>query len=67
MSLGAVHILFISICTLLAVGTGWWGLRGYFADGSMIGLVYGLLSLVAVPVLLTYGVRVRRKLKDLPV
>ncbi|MEE2777743.1 MAG: hypothetical protein VYE73_13390 [Acidobacteriota bacterium] len=66
MSLGAVHILFITICTVLAVGTGSWGLRGFVADGSILGLVYGLLSLVAVPVLMTYGVRVRRKLKELP-
>ena len=65
MSLASVHILFIAICTLLAVGTGLWGVRSFFAESSTLGLVYGVLSLLAVPVLMLYGVRVRRKLKEL--
>ena len=65
MSLAGFHLLFISATTLLAVGTGVFGLREWFADGSTLGLVYGVLSLVAVPFLLVYGVKVRRKLKEL--
>ena len=65
MSLAGIHLLFISLTTLLAVGTGVFGLREWFADDSTLGLVYGVLSLVAIPFLLVYGVRVRRKLKEL--
>jgi hypothetical protein len=64
MSLGAVHILFISLCTLLAAGTGVWGVRMFVAESSALGLAYGLLSLLAVPALMVYGARVRRKLKE---
>jgi hypothetical protein len=64
-SLAGVHLLFIGLSTLLAIGAGVWGVRGFVADGSTAGLIYGLLSLLAVPLLLVYGVRVRRKLKAL--
>jgi predicted membrane protein len=65
MSLAAIHLLFIALSTLLAIVAGVWGVRDFSATGSVAGLVYGVLSLVAVPVLLIYGVRVRRKLKAL--
>ena len=65
MSLATIHLLFISLSTLLAAGAGVWGVRAFTASGSVAGLVWGVLSLVAVPVLLVYGVRVRRKLKSL--
>jgi len=65
MSLAGFHLLFITVTTLLAVGTGALGLREYFADGSTLGLVYGVLSLLSIPFLLVYGVKVRRKLKAL--
>jgi hypothetical protein len=65
MSLAAVHLLFIALSTMLAIVAGVWGLRDYAATGGAVGLVFGVLSLVAVPVLLVYGVKVRRKLKQL--
>ena len=65
MSLATIHLLFIALSTLLAIGAGVWGMSDYSATGSVMGLVWGVLSLVAVPVLLIYGVRVRRKLKAL--
>ena len=65
MSLAGFHLLFIAFSTLLAAGTGVFGLRAWFASGSTLGLVYGVLSLIAIPLLLVYGVRVRRKLKAL--
>lgn len=65
MSLAAVHLLFIALSTLLAAGVGVWGVRDFVADGSVTALLYGVLSLAAVPVLLVYGVRVWRKLKTL--
>jgi hypothetical protein len=65
MSLAAIHLLFIALSTLLAAGAGVWGVRDFAATGNLAGLVFGVLSLLAVPVLLVYGVRVRRKLKSL--
>jgi hypothetical protein len=65
MSLASIHLLFISLSTLLAIGAGIWGLSAFAATGNMPGLIYGGLSLLAVPLLLVYGVRVRRKLKAL--
>jgi len=65
MSLAAIHLLFIGLSTLLAAGAGVWGVREFSASGSVAGLMFGVLSLAAVPVLLVYGVRVRRKLKAL--
>jgi hypothetical protein len=65
MSLATIHLLFIALSTLLAIGAGVWGVRDYVANASASGLVYGVISLAAVPVLLTYGVRVWRKLRAL--
>lgn len=65
MSLRAFHILFIAVSTLLAAGTGAWGVQAFVAEGSRGGLVYGVLSLLMVPVLVVYGVRVRRKLWEI--
>jgi hypothetical protein len=55
----------MSLSTLLAVGIGAWGLSAYAGSESLSGLIYGVLSLLAVPLLLVYGVKVRRKLKAL--
>lgn len=65
MSLASVHLLFIALSTLLAIGAGAWGVRAFSETGSTWALVYGLLALAAVPLLLIYAVRVRRKLKAL--
>ncbi len=65
MSLASFHILFIGMSVLLAAVCGLWGIRAFVAEGSASGLAFGILSLLAVPVLVVYGVRVRRKLKEL--
>jgi len=65
MSLAAIHLVFIALSTLLAAGAGVWGVQIFAATGDATGLTFGVLSLAAVPVLLVYGVRVRRKLKAL--
>ena len=66
MSLAAIHLLFIALSTLLADRRRRLGrARVRRHRGACSGLVYGVLSLVAVPLLLVYGVRVRRKLKAL--
>jgi hypothetical protein len=65
MSLAAIHLVFIALSTLLAGFSGAWGMNSFSTTGSVAGLAFGVVSLLAVPVLLVYGVRVRRKLKAL--
>ena len=65
MSLAVFHIFFIVVSILLALGAGLWGVGSYASQGGASALVFGLLSLAAVPVLTVYCVRVRAKLKAL--
>ena len=65
MSLAAFHIVFIVASLLLALFAGVWGVRTYAADGSAVALTFGILSLLATPVLAVYGVKVRAKLREL--
>ncbi len=67
MSLASFHIFFIAVSTLVALVAGVWGVSSFASDDSILALVFGVLSLVAVPVLAIYGVRVRAKLKALSV
>ncbi len=66
MSLSTFHLFFISLSTLVALGAGAWGVSTYGSEDSVSALVFGLLSLAAVPVLVVNGVKVRTKLKSLP-
>ena len=65
MSLSNFHLLFISISVILAVTVGVWGVFTFTRGGEAMPLVLGVVSLVAVPVLCTYGLRVRVKLREL--
>ena len=65
MSLVAFHIFFIVVSILLALSTGVWGVSSFVSEGDKSALVFGLLSLAAVPVLAAYLVKVRAKLKAL--
>ena len=65
MSLAAFHIFFIVVSTLIALVAGVWGVENFASEGSASSLVFGLLSLLAVPVLVVYCVKVRAKLKAL--
>lgn len=65
MSLGSFHLVFISLSILLALGAGVWGMNEWSAERSVTALVFGILSLISVPVLAVYAVRVREKLKAL--
>ena len=67
MSLAAFHIFFIVVSILLALGAGVWGVGSFASEGGVSSLVFGLLSLAAVPVLAVYCVKVRAKLKELVV
>ena len=55
MSLKQFHILFIAISTLLAMGFGEWCVQAYLAGESNGYLAFGVLSYVAVGILIVYA------------
>lgn len=67
MSLKIVHIVFITLSVVLSAGLGAWGVERYVADGSLGGLAFGALFFVTGAVLLVYGVRFWRKMREMRV
>lgn len=65
LSLRSFHLFFIAVSILLAVWVGAWGVRSWMATRSLGDLALGALFFVLGFVLVLYGLRVRRKLKDL--
>ena len=64
MSLKTFHVVFVALCTILAIGFGVWAIRDYKASGEMASLVLGVLSLCGAVALLVYGRWFLRKLKN---
>jgi len=64
MSLKAFHIFFIATSALLAVGVGMMSLQAFLERRAMEQLGWGLVSFAAAAALIVYGVRIRRKLKE---
>jgi hypothetical protein len=63
MSLKALHILFVTISTLLAVGFGLWCMAE-FREGHGAGYaVAAAVSFLSAPALVVYGVYFLRKLQ----
>ncbi len=67
MSLKIFHIVFITLSVVLSAGLGAWGIQGYMANGSIQGLVLGVLFFVMGAALLVYGVRFWKKMKEMRV
>ena len=65
MSLKIVHICFIALAVLLSAGLAAWGVESYLDEGSTQGLVLGVLFFVTGAVLLVYGVRFWKKMKEI--
>ncbi len=66
MSLKAVHLVFVTLLTALALGCGVWKLRRYFSEGgSAPDLVWGLVSLLAAIAVVVYGRYFLKKLKTI--
>lgn len=63
MSLKAFHIFFVFICTLLAVGVGFWGIRDYTIAGHVDTLIAGIGSLLGAVGFVVYGVWFLKKLR----
>ena len=66
MSLKAIHIVFISAATLLAIGFSGWSLNNFFVPegGSKTDLFFGIGSAVAAVALMVYGVYFLKKLRN---
>jgi steroid 5-alpha reductase family enzyme len=65
LSLRSFHVFFIAVSVLLSAGVAAWGVRSWRATGSGSDLAFGGMFLGVGIVLALYGVRVRRKLRDL--
>lgn len=65
LSLRSFHLFFIAASIALAVLVGVWGIQGWRASQSGGDLAFGVFFLVVGIVLAVYGVRVRKKLRDL--
>jgi hypothetical protein len=65
MSLKALHIIFITASTLLALGFAGWAVRGYLATGGTADLCYAIGSGLSAIALLVYGKYFLRKLRHI--
>lgn len=65
MSLRIFHIVFIVVCFMLCLFVAGWGVRQYAVEGSTSGLTIGGIFFLCGVVLIIYGVRTFKKLKDL--
>ena len=67
MSLKIFHVVFIALSVVLSAALGAWGVQRWLAEGSSGGLAMGVLFFVTGAVLLVYGVRFWKKMKELSV
>lgn len=67
MSLKAFHIFFITLCVLMSAGLGAWGVNDYARGGGGQSLTLGVIFFLTGAVLLVYGVRFWKKMKELRV
>jgi hypothetical protein len=65
MSLKAFHLVFITVCVLLALGLATWALAAFASNGRAGDLLAGLGWLLAAAALAVYERGVMRKLKDI--
>lgn len=65
MSLKAFHIFFIALSILLSIGLGTWGIRSYLTQGTGSSLTLGAVFFVSGFVLLAYGRRFLRKMREI--
>jgi hypothetical protein len=64
LSLRSFHLFFIAASVLLAAWVGVWGVQSWQANRSGSDLAVGLLFAALGVVLLVYGLRVRKKLRQ---
>ena len=65
LSLRSFHLFFIAVSIALAVGVGGWGVQSWLATRRSGDLGLGLFFAVVGILLALYGLKVRKKLRDL--
>jgi hypothetical protein len=65
LSLRSFHLFFVTVSVLLAAWVGLWGFQSWQATRNGGDLTLGLLFVALGIVLLVYGLRVRKKLREL--
>lgn len=65
LSLRSFHLFFIAASVVLSAAVGVWGVRSWMDTKSTGDLALGAFFLVAGIVLALYGLKVRKKLRDL--
>ena len=65
LSLRSFHLFFIAVSVLLAAWVGVWGVQSWQTTRSGGDLTLGLLFVALGVVLLVYGLRARKKLREL--
>ena len=65
LSLRSFHLFFIAASIALAIGVGGWGIQSFVTTKRSGDLVLGLFFAVVGIVLALYGLKVRKKLRDL--
>ena len=65
MSLKAVHLVFVTVISSLALGCGVWQVRSFHSPGgTAVNLVVGIAALLAGLVMIVYGRYFLKKLKN---
>ncbi|MCO5051221.1 MAG: hypothetical protein M9920_02840 [Verrucomicrobiae bacterium] len=64
MSLKAVHLVFVTVLSLLCAGLSVTKLRQYRAEGATPDLIWGVTALVALVAVVIYGRYFLKKLKQ---
>lgn len=66
MSLRAFHIIFVIVTTALSLWVALWGVREYTQEQSTMGLTLAVIFFATAALLIYYGKKVYRKLKEIP-
>lgn len=64
MSLKAFHVFFILVCTVFAVGFGFWGTRDYLEHGNGTSLAMGVGAFLGSVALAIYSSWFLKKMKN---
>ena len=65
LSLRSFHLFFIAASIVLSAGIGVWGVRSWMDTGATGDLAFGAFFFVVGILLALYGLKVRKKLRDL--
>ncbi|MSQ45437.1 MAG: hypothetical protein EXR24_00435 [Ignavibacteria bacterium] len=67
MSLKSLHVLFISVSTVLSIGLAYWGITTYLANNLISNLLIAIVGLLMMPALVMYAIYFLRKSKNISI